>query len=268
MKTSFATTTCVASASSAVSSTATAMRDFADDAFLKRLKVRGVRVNVGLRNALVNLLMEHHTSTLATDTPPSPVAVPHARPAEHSVSTRSLTKDAPVPLAETFWLSLSEDAYRSLRVYENAVGHTAANTNTLPGILAVHEYCYLLSPLRVYNIHYINVAILMVYMTCAEIRNLYRYLYLEWMRCRERDDATTTSSALENECDADHHTPWILTPRAFCQLRTDEMVKAWRSLLQRLVGVPGTQTSTHTSTHFTTCMFFVNRLRAYLTPLG
>lgn len=121
----------------------------------------------------------------------------------------------------------------------------AANAlDTLPplvtGIVSLPQLCNVLSPLAAYDLQYVNLAVALHTLTPNEAKNLYRYLYLEWVQC----DATE---------------PWAVTPRVFGKYHGAVLADAWVAFLRQMV-------PPEKNTRVT--LFFLNRLYAYLTPCG
>lgn len=114
-----------------------------------------------------------------------------------------------------------------------------------PGLVSLYRLCALLSPLQAYDIQYINLAIVLHSLTPMEIKNMYRYCYLEWMQHANQPDAPV----------------WSRTPRQFSGLSVSELSHAWDAFVEEALGSPLQEKASMT-------FFFLNRLYSYLTPCG
>lgn len=124
--------------------------------------------------------------------------------------------------------------------------------STLPPMedpsLPVVRLCALLAPLQAYDLQYINLAVVLHSLSLTEIKNLYRYCYLEWMQHAPSSPLTPTL--------------WVHTPRQFAALSALDTAGAWEAFLARAVSSSPTQETASTP------LFFINRLYSYLTPCG
>ena len=105
-----------------------------------------------------------------------------------------------------------------------------------------------------YDLNYINLAVVLHGLQAQEEKNFYRHGYLEWMQA-EKNNTNTTAA---NDAAMDNHTQtlWAHTPRTFSQLSIEVLRVEWAALLRRCVS------------EYVSCVFFVNRLYSYLTPCG
>ena len=115
------------------------------------------------------------------------------------------------------------------------------------GAITFINLCKLLYPLhQEYDLQPINIAIALHTLTNTEIKNLYRFCYLEWMNVRE-----SVSEWPE--------TFWLYTPRQFSQLSTESLSSAWENSLHMFFGpehahIPSLR------------LFLLNRIYGYLLP--
>lgn len=119
--------------------------------------------------------------------------------------------------------------------------------STLPpadnGILQLFTLCELLSPLHKLDIQYINLAIIIHSLTLVEIKNLYRYCYIEWMRFAPQSDLYE----------------WFQTPREFANLPLEDLTSAWERFLSTSLG-------SCSDKDVSKVLFFLNRIYSYLIP--
>ena len=114
-------------------------------------------------------------------------------------------------------------------------------------VVPLLRLCTLLAPLEAYDLQYLNVVIVLHSLTPMEIKNLYRYCYLEWL------------SSCSNQTSVN---PWTHTPREFSTLNGRALSLAWDGVLVSVLSGPSE------SERASRGLFFVNRLYAYLTPCG
>lgn len=118
-------------------------------------------------------------------------------------------------------------------------------------VVPLLRLCTRLAPLQLYELQYLNLAIVLHSLTIMEIKNLYRFCYLEWMAHHTSGASTTPPSHL-----------WTYTPRQFAALHGNALSDAWDGVLDGMVSNPcDSERASHG-------LFFVNRLFAYLTPCG
>lgn len=128
-------------------------------------------------------------------------------------------------------------------------------------------YCALLCGLQDFQIDYINLSTVLYGMSVLEIRNFYRYCYLEWViRHPNSPEHPSKTHA------------WPCTPREFKTLPVEELRVKWMETLQLLLrneppddpdGTPVASPATGAGwSRRTRSLFFVNRLYSYLTPCG
>ena len=159
--------------------------------------------------------------------------------------------------------------------------------------LSPEMYCALLCGLQAFEIDYVNLAAVLHSMSVLEIRNLYRYCYLEWISRHPAlqqlaldGNGGCGSGSGGGGCGGGcgpsslSSTLWPCTPRAFKELCTEQLRIRWAETLRGLLSenVPSEQPplmgaaapppATSRLSQRTRSLFFVNRLYSYLTPCG
>lgn len=124
---------------------------------------------------------------------------------------------------------------------------TVAPVADTEAVIPLLRLCTLLAPLDAYELQYLNLVIVLHSLTTMEIKNLYRYCYLEWL------------SSCSNHTSVN---PWTHTPREFSTLNGHALSVAWDGVLVSVLSSPSE------SERASRGLFFVNRLYAYLTPCG
>lgn len=115
------------------------------------------------------------------------------------------------------------------------------------GVVPLIRLCALLSPLDKLDLQYVNIAVILHSMTPIEIKNFYRYCYLEWMQCNMQNE---TLESL-----------WTHTPNKFSRLDDSEFAIEWERFLTNVFNYQENH-------HAPMVLFFLNRLYCYLTPCG
>jgi hypothetical protein len=248
------------SATLAESSTNSLLLHESTGAFVRRLKTRGYPVNLPLRDFMAcerkGHTIPHHSNNGST-------AMPH-------------TAD--------YWLN--RDSQWLLKRKQLAPEPDAT--------LSPEMYCALLCGLHELQLDYVDLAIVLHGMSPLEIRNLYRYCYLEWIARHPAPSGSTTKSVQAAGAAQLSSTVWPCTPREFKNLPIEQLRIKWAETLRMLLGrgtdhvteqQQGTTTMTTTMTTTTTTtttpqsqplprsqrtrsLFFVNRVYSYLTPCG
>lgn len=131
--------------------------------------------------------------------------------------------------SQTFWSSLED--------------HTLHTLQSSDHFINVLDLCAQLSPLHKLNINYVNIAVVLYSFTAQDWKNLYRYYYLEWMKCN-RDKCL-----------------WVHTPRYISKLDTFKLQQICKSFLDYMIHDCENNKYVHS-------LFFINRLYLYLTPCG
>lgn len=152
------------------------------------------------------------------------------------------TTPTPTTHTPSFWLDLDAQTVRNLHRH-------VIRDHTLP----ITTYCALLCPLHTFKLNYINLAVVLHGLTVQDIRNVYRYCYLEWVSVDSCDTLVDV---------------WKHTPRTFGKLSVTVLRVEWAEVLRKLVGDGGCDEKEHTAQRYVRTMFFVNRLYSYLTPCG
>lgn len=128
-----------------------------------------------------------------------------------------------------FWSSLDDKTLNTLQ-----------QPDTFLNIL---DLCAQLSPLYALHINYINLAVVLYTLTAPEWKNLYRYCYLEWMKCNNGDML------------------WEFTPRYVSKLNEFHLQQKCKDFLNYMITGCENEKYVHS-------LFFINRLYQYLTPCG
>lgn len=119
--------------------------------------------------------------------------------------------------------------------------------STLPpadnGILQLYTLCELLSPLHKLDVQYVNLAIIIHSLTLVEIKNLYRYCYIEWMQFAPQPDSYK----------------WFQTPREFANMPLADLASTWERFLSTSLG-------SCSDKDVSKVLFFLNRIYSYLIP--
>lgn len=250
------------------------------DQFLKRLKTRGYSVSIPLRDALLEVLQEGHrewakqhhqhhppdivhhkgntslTNTTMTETTNTSEST-HSTVSESPPSDLSCHLSCHLPChTPSFWLDIDEQTRRNLHTHNLPIHRTQDPT------LPIESYCALLCPLHTFKLNYVNLAVVLYGLSVQNVRNVYRYCYLEWIAVQQSSKTSTTT---------DTHTKrwahvWSLTPRAFSKLTSPELRVQWTRVLRGLVGE--TVDDEPEASRYVRSMFFVNRLYSYMTPCG
>ena len=156
-----------------------------------------------------------------------------------------------------FWQGV--DSHWTLRRQQ----FTPSPDSTLPPEL----YCTLLCGLHDFHIDYVNLVAVLYEMSALEIRNFYRYCYLEWIARHPTLQQNATSAH-----------GWPCAPREFKTLPVEQLRVKWAETLRMLLGrepldVADSATASLSAagtswSRRTRSLFFVNRLYSYLTPCG
>lgn len=243
------------------------------DQFLKRLKTRGYSVSIPLRDALLEVLQEGHREWAKQHHQHHPDIMEHKgytrrtntkmtetiNTSESTQSTVSKSPPSDIPChTPSFWLDIDEQTRRNLHTHNLPIHRTQDPT------LPIESYCALLCPLHTFKLNYVNLAVVLYGLSVHNIRNLYRYCYLEWIAVQQPSSKASTTT--------DTHTTkwwahvWSLTPRAFSKLTSPELRVQWTRVLRGLVGE--TVDDEPEASRYVRSMFFVNRLYSYMTPCG
>lgn len=112
--------------------------------------------------------------------------------------------------------------------------------------IQIRKLLTILCVLSKYKINYINLAVILYSLSIQEIRNLYRYYYLEWVNMK--DDFNTPLKQIK----------WRYTPREFNLLPVDDIYIYWFDFIQQFI--------TDNDTKHALSIFFINRFYTYMTP--
>tara|TARA_Y200000002_G_scaffold366249_1_gene357007 strand:- start:443 stop:1015 length:573 start_codon:yes stop_codon:yes gene_type:complete len=110
--------------------------------------------------------------------------------------------------------------------------------------IRINNILSILSSLSKYNINYINLAVILWSLSIQEIRNLYRYYYLEWININKN------STLFESKI------IWKYTPREFNLLESTQIYNYWLHFIKQFIS------PNNHSLH----IFFINRFYKYMTP--
>lgn len=155
------------------------------------------------------------------------------------------------------WVQLRTDQEDAAALWDPECPDLQRHLSQVPPFDHPHAVCTLLrlcarlAPLQAYDLQYLNLAVVLHSLTPMEVKNLYRFCYLEWMAHHPSDAAAPTQPL------------WPYTPRQFAALHGAALGDAWEGVLEGLVSTPGNATE-----RAPYGLFFVNRLYAYLTPCG
>ena len=117
--------------------------------------------------------------------------------------------------------------------------------------------CALLAPLQCYDLQYVNLAVVFYSLTPMEMKNIYRYCYLEWVQHSARTEgAPVAHSSSADPC------LWTHTPRQFAGLHGPALGRAWDQFLATAIKPDDANDAAPVA------LFFINRLYSYLTPCG
>jgi hypothetical protein len=131
---------------------------------------------------------------------------------------------------KVFWTSLEDHSLHILQHKEH--------------FMNIIDLCALLSPLSVLNINYINIAVVLYTLNAQQWKNLYRYYYLEWMKCN--------GDML-----------WEHTPRYVSKLDEFQLKQLCKTFIDFMISHCDSDNEKYIHS-----LFFINRLYQYLTPCG